>query len=68
MTVYRAIKVVAGTFILISAVLVTRASKWWRVLTAFVGVNLIRSVFTSGCPVSGIFARFGIQGTCSIKK
>ena len=68
MTMDRVIKILAGSFILISVVLVIWVSKWWLILTALVGVNLIQSAFTGWCPASGFLARLGIQGSCSLKK
>jgi len=68
MTMDRVIKIIAGSSILISVALVIWVSKGWLVLTALVGVNLIQSAFTGWCPASGILAKFGIQGSCSIKK
>ncbi len=64
----KVIKIMAGTFILISVALAVLVSKWWLIWTALVGVNLIQSAFTGWCPASGIFAKLGIQGSCSPKK
>ena len=66
MTMDRVIKIMAGTFILISVALAVWVNKWWLVWTVLVGLNLIQSAFTGWCPASGIFARLGIQGTCSM--
>jgi hypothetical protein len=68
MTMDKVIKIMAGTFILISVALAVLVSKWWLVWTVLVGLNLIQSAFTNWCPASGILAKFGIQGSCSIKK
>ena len=68
MTMDRVIKIMAGSFILISVALAAWGSKWWLIWTALVGANLIQSAFTGWCPASGILAKFGIQGTCSIKR
>ena len=68
MTMDKVIKIMAGSFILISVVLAVWVSKWWLIWTALVGVNLIQSAFTGWCPASGILAKLGIQGTCSIRK
>ena len=66
MSMDRVVKIIAGSLILISVALVIWVSKGWLFLTAFVGVNLIQSAFTNWCPASGILAKFGIQGTCSM--
>ena len=68
MTMDRVIKIMAGSFILISVALAVWVSKWWLIWTAVVGVNLIQSAFTGWCPASGFLAKLGIQGTCSMKK
>ena len=68
MTMDKVIKIMAGSFILISVVLAVWVSKWWLIWTALVGVNLIQSAFTGWCQASGILAKLGIQGTCSIRK
>ena len=68
MTMDRVVKILAGSMILISVALAVWVSKWWLIWTAFVGVNLIQSAFSGWCPASGILAKLGIQGTCSIKK
>ncbi len=68
MSMDKVIKIMAGTFILISVALAVWVNKWWLIWTALVGVNLIQSAFTSWCPASGILAKFGIQGSCSLKK
>lgn len=53
------IRAFAGSFILIS-LLLSLLSKWWLLLTAFVGVNLLQSAFTGFCPLEKILAKFGI--------
>ncbi|MFM2090230.1 MAG: hypothetical protein RLZZ127_719 [Planctomycetota bacterium] len=50
MTIDRAIRVLAGTVILTSLLLVWLVSPWFLALTAFVAVNLIQSAFTGFCP------------------
>ena len=52
----------AGTFVLLSLAL-----GWWvhpafLLFTAFVGVNLLQSSFTSFCPLERILGRFGVAG------
>jgi hypothetical protein len=51
MTVERALRLVAGVFVLASVGLAVAHSPWWLVLTAFVGVNNIQSAFTDWCPM-----------------
>jgi len=53
------IRVLAGSMTLLSVALVYFVSPWWLLLTGFVGVNLIQSVFTGFCPPSLVLARLG---------
>lgn len=46
------IRVLAGSFVLISVALARFVSPWWLLLTCFVGLNLIQSAFTGFCPPS----------------
>ena len=46
MTLNEALRAIAGTFILISVALAHFVSPWWRLFTAFVGLNLLQSAFT----------------------
>lgn len=64
MSMEKMIRVMAGSFILISVLLAVLVSKWWLIWTAFVGVNLIQSSFTGFCPAEMIFRKFGVQSSC----
>jgi hypothetical protein len=48
------IRLIAGTFILVSLALAVWVSPWWLLFTAFVGVNLIQSSFTRWCLMEDI--------------
>jgi len=50
----------AGTFILLSLVLAQYHSRYWLWFTAFVGVNLLQSSFTSFCPLEMILRKLGV--------
>ena len=52
-----AVRLLAGSIVLISVFLVLFQSLWWLCLTAFVALNLIQSVFTNFCPAEVIFKR-----------
>ena len=54
MTMEAKIRLIAGTFILLSLALGTWVSPWWYLFTAFVGVNLIQSSFTRWCLMEDI--------------
>lgn len=55
-----AIRILAGTMVLISISLAHWVSEWWLLLAAFVGFNLIQSSFTGFCPAENIFRKLGI--------
>lgn len=59
MKIEQFIRLLAGTMILLSAALVYFVSPWWLLLTAFVGLNLIQSVFTGFCPPSLLLGKLG---------
>lgn len=54
------IRVIAGSFILLSLILSQVHSRYWLLFTAFVGVNLIQSAFTKWCLMEDILSRLGI--------
>lgn len=53
------IRAFAGAFILLTVILAL-FSKWWLLLTAFVGANLLQSAFTGICPLENVLIRLGI--------
>lgn len=55
------IRLIAGTFILISLALGVWVSPWWLLFTAFVGVNLVQSSFTRWCLMEDILRWTGIH-------
>lgn len=62
MTVERALRMIAGAFILASLALGHWLSPYWFLFTAFVGLNLFQSAFTNWCPMMTILRKFGVQG------
>jgi len=54
------IRLLAGCMILISAALVHYVSPWWLLFTAFIGANLIQSVFTGFCPPEWLARKIGL--------
>ncbi len=52
----------AGSFILLSFALTLLVDPRWSWFTAFVGLNLLQSSFTSFCPLEKILGAFGIAG------
>lgn len=69
MNAERIIRIVAGSFILLSLSLGVEASplfvsKYFLFFTAFVGLNLFQSGFTQICPLNSILAKLGVKGSC----
>ena len=70
MTLENAIRLIAGTVVLVSLTLGYVHSPWWHLLTAFVGLNLVQSVFTGFCPAEIVVKRLGVgsgSGCCCTK-
>ena len=66
MTTERLIRVFAGAFVLISLALGAPSSpvyvsSYWLWFTAFVGVNLFQSGFTTFCPLEKILLKLGVK-------
>ncbi len=69
MNAERIIRIVAGSFVLLSLALGAEASPvfvsaYFLLFTAFVGLNLLQSGFTKICPLNSILAKLGIKGSC----
>jgi len=60
MTLERYIRIIAGTFVLISLLLAHFVSPYWLWFTAFVGVNLLQSGFTNWCLMEDILRKIGV--------
>ena len=61
MTIERWIRLIAGSFVLISLALAFWVSKWWLLFTAFVGANLFQSALTGWCLMEKILRRLGVK-------
>ena len=69
MTSWQLVRIVAGSFILLSLALGIPGSPifvsaWWLAFTAFVGANLLQSGFTRWCLMDSLLRRFGVQPGC----
>ncbi len=60
MTLERYIRLIAGTFILISLALAHWVNPNWLWFTAFVGANLFQSSLTGWCLMEDILVKAGI--------
>ena len=56
------IRIIAGSFVLISLALAHWVNPYWLLFTAFVGVNLIQSAITRWCLMEDILKKFGWAG------
>ena len=65
MTLERYIRIIAGSFILISLALAHWVSPYWLWFTAFVGANLFQSGITRWCLMEDILRKLGVAGPCS---
>lgn len=66
MTSWQLVRVIAGSFILVSLALGIPGSPifvspWWLAFTAFVGVNLLQSGLTRWCLMETILRRIGLK-------
>ena len=61
MTVERALRLMAGGFVLASLTLGYWISPYWLLFTAFVGLNLFQSGLTNWCPAMAILRRAGLK-------
>jgi hypothetical protein len=57
----RLIRIIAGSFILVSLLLAYIHSRYWLWFTAFVGLNLFQSGFSKWCLMEDILAKFGVK-------
>jgi hypothetical protein len=61
MTKNDALRLIAGTMILISFILTVTLSINWLWFTAFIAVNLIQSSFTKWCPMMVLLEKIGLK-------
>jgi hypothetical protein len=61
MTLERWIRLIGGTFILLSLLLSQIHSPYWLLFTAFVGLNLFQSSLTRWCLMEDILRKLGVK-------
>ncbi len=60
MNIERALRLIAGTFILASLALGHWVNAYWYLFTAFVGLNLFQSGLTNWCPMMWFLKVLGV--------
>ncbi len=63
MTIERGLRIMAGTFVLLSLALGYWVSPYWYLFTAFVGLNLLQSGFTNWCPGMWMLSKCGLKSS-----
>ncbi|MDA8092778.1 MAG: DUF2892 domain-containing protein [Betaproteobacteria bacterium] len=66
MSANRIVRIVAGSFVLLSLAMGVKASplfvsQAWLWFTAFVGLNLLQSGFTRFCPLDTVLKKLGVK-------
>ena len=61
MTLERWIRLIAGTFVVVSLALSEIHSRYWLLFTAFVGLNLLQSSLTGWCLMEDILRKLGVK-------
>ncbi|HXF49861.1 MAG TPA: DUF2892 domain-containing protein [Verrucomicrobiae bacterium] len=61
MQLEKTLRLIAGTFILVSLALAYFVSYYWLLLTLFVGLNLFQSGLTNWCPMMTILRKCGMK-------
>ena len=61
MTVERWLRLIAGTFVLLSLALGHWVNPYFYLFTAFVGLNLFQSGFTDWCPMMTFLKLLGVK-------
>ncbi len=66
MNIERALRLIAGAFIILSLVLSTMHSPYWLFFTGFVGLNLFQSGITNWCPMMWFLKKLGLKHAESV--
>ncbi len=61
MFIERYLRLVAGTFVILSLALSRVHSEYWLLFTGFVGLNLLQSAFTNWCPMMTFLKWAGVR-------
>ena len=55
------LRLIAGTFVLLSVALGYLVSPWFLLFTAFVGLNLVQSAVSGWCPMMSLLRSAGVR-------
>ncbi|GLX82223.1 YgaP family membrane protein [Thalassotalea eurytherma] len=61
MTINEGLRLIAGSFLLLSLALAHFVSPNWLFFTAFIALNLLQSAFTKWCPMMVILKKLGFK-------
>ena len=61
MTLNEALRLLAGSFVLLSLALGYFVHPAWFLFTGFVGINLVQSAFTRTCPMMWVLRKAGVR-------
>ena len=61
MTIERALRAIAGAFVILSVLLGIYVSPYFLWFTLFVGANLFQSAVTNWCPMMAVLRRSGLR-------
>ncbi|MBL8125890.1 MAG: DUF2892 domain-containing protein [Blastocatellia bacterium] len=61
MTVEKALRLIAGSFVFISVLLGYYVSPYFLLFTGFVGLNLVQSAFSGWCPMMAFLRMAGLK-------
>jgi len=69
MTSWQLVRLIAGSFILLSLLLGIPGSpffvsQWWLAFTAFVGANLLQSGLSRWCLMESVVRKLGVRTGC----
>ena len=65
MTINEGLRLVAGSFILLSLLMGHYVHEYWFLFTAFIGLNLLQSAFTHWCPMMWLLKKIGLKEECT---
>jgi hypothetical protein len=64
MSLENAIRMLAGTLVIIGVALTYFVNQYWLLLPLFVGANLFQSALTGFCPAEKVLRKLGVGAEC----